>query len=631
MKFTPQFLDDIRARLPVSQVVSARVKLRKQGREWRGLSPFTAEKTPSFYVNDQKMRWFDFSAGRNGNIFDFLMETEGLTFPEAVERLAAEAGVALPVQSREEEARERVRDSAAEALELATAFYEAQLRGREGGKARAYLDGRQMLAAAQAEFRIGYATSERFALRDHLAARNVPVETMIEAGLLVHGDDIAVPFDRFRDRVMFPICDRNGRVIAFGGRALDKDAPAKYLNSPETVLFHKGACLYNHHRARKAAHMKDRVIAVEGYVDVIALSMAGFAEAVAPLGTALTPEQCALLWRMSEEPVLCFDGDRAGRKAAHRAIDTALPLLGPGRSLRFALLPDGLDPDDLIRVQGAAGIEAALAGSIPLVDLLWSREVEAQPLDTPERRAALERRLFDVTRTIADETLRRYYGQEFSARLRALTGQGQRQPGPQRRRTPWRPGGMEDNAVRPSDRKMVSSELASMLKRGGGAVVPAREALIVMILFNHPELVGEHAEEIAALDFTHSGAAALRDVALRPSAGPSALRAAAEARGLSPVLASIEVALGRARLASIQADAARLDAAASLRQALALHHRTKALNRELRAAEAILATDPSERNLEMLRDIRTQISAIDGTEAAIEGFGAASQRESGTI
>ena len=330
MKFTPQFLDDIRARLPVSQVVSARVKLRKMGREWRGLSPFTAEKTPSFYVNDQKMRWFDFSAGRNGNIFDFLMETEGLTFPEAVERLAAEAGVALPVQSREEEARERVRDSAAEALELATAFYEAQLRGREGAKARAYLDGRQMLAAAQAEFRIGFATSERFALRDHLAARNVPVETMIEAGLLVHGDDIAVPFDRFRDRVMFPICDRNGRVIAFGGRALAKDAPAKYLNSPETVLFHKGACLYNHHRARKAAHMKDRVIAVEGYVDVIALSMAGFAEAVAPLGTALTPEQCALLWRMSEELVLCFDGDRAGRKAAHRAIDTALPLLGLG-------------------------------------------------------------------------------------------------------------------------------------------------------------------------------------------------------------------------------------------------------------------------------------------------------------
>ena len=393
MRFPASFLDELKARVPVSEVVRRRVKLTKAGREWRGLSPFNAERTPSFYVNDQKMAWFDLSAGKNGNIFDFLMETEGLSFPEAVERLAQEAGVPLPRTSPEAEAQEKQRATLYDVLDAAAAYFAAELNGRGGAKARDYLTGRGLPPALIGEFRLGYAGPEKFALRDHLAGKGISAEQMIAAGLLVHGDDIAVPYDRFRDRIMFPIADRSGRIIAFGGRALSKDVQAKYLNSPETALFHKGAVLYNHHRARKAAHDKGNVIAVEGYVDVIAMSAAGFPQTVAPLGTALTADQCELLWKMAEEPILCFDGDRAGRKAAFRAVDLALPLIGDGRSLRFALLPEGQDPDDLARASGPAAVEGVIGAALPLVDLIWQRETEADVLATPERRAALERRL----------------------------------------------------------------------------------------------------------------------------------------------------------------------------------------------------------------------------------------------
>ena len=352
MRFPPSFLDEIKARLPVSEVVRHRVKLLRAGREWKGLSPFNSEKTPSFFVNDQKMAWFDHSAGKNGNIFDFLMETEGLSFPEAVKQLAHEAGLALPRVSPEAEAEEKARASLHEVLALAAAYFCAQLAGGQGSAARAYLAGRGLDAETQGRFQLGYALPEKYALRDALAARGIPVPAMIEAGLLIHGEEIAVPYDRFRDRIMFPIHDAGGRVIAFGGRALAKDAQAKYLNSPETALFHKGAILFNHHRARKAAHDGAPLIVVEGYIDVIAMASVGFEATVAPLGTALSAEQCELLWKMAEEPVLCFDGDRAGRKAAYRAIDMALPLIGPGRSLSFALLPEGEDPDDLARAGG---------------------------------------------------------------------------------------------------------------------------------------------------------------------------------------------------------------------------------------------------------------------------------------
>ena len=429
MRFSAQFLDELRARLPVSEVVGRRVKLRKAGREWKGLSPFNKEKTPSFFVNDQKMAWFDFSSGKNGNIFDFVMQTEGVTFPEAVERLAHEAGMPLPKVSYEDEAREQRRKTLHDVVELAAKFFEATLASRAGARGRGYLADRGIDPATQVAFRLGYAPNERFALKEHLGKEGVSVEDMVAAGLLISGDDIPVPFDRFRDRVIFPIGDLRGRVIAFGGRTLEKDAQPKYLNSPETPLFHKGATLYNIANARLAAHNAGKsaqdspsasVIAVEGYVDVIAMASAGFEATVAPLGTALTAEQLALTWKMADEPVLCFDGDGAGRRAAYRAVDIALPLLKPGKSLKFATLPEGNDPDDLVRTGGREAVVELIGGARPLADVLWTRETETNPHDTPERRAALEARLGEVTATIADETVRKYYRQDFGARLRNL-------------------------------------------------------------------------------------------------------------------------------------------------------------------------------------------------------------------
>src|SRR5579883_1510176 len=420
MRFSPQFLDELRARLPVSEVVGKRVKLRKAGREWKGLSPFNKEKTASFFVNDQKAMWFDFSSGKNGNIFDFLMLTEGVSFPEAVERLAHQAGIPLPVMTREAQVQEQRRKTLHDIVELAAKYFEATLASRNGARGRGYLLDRGIASSTQLKFRLGYALSEQYALKEHLGAAKIPVDDMIEAGLLVSGEDIAVPYDRFRDRVMFPISDWRGRIIALGGRALEKDVAAKYLNSPETPLFHKGATLYNIAGARKAAHDGAQVIAVEGYIDVIAMVTAGYEATVAPLGTALTADQLALMWRLADEPILCFDGDAAGRRAAYRAVDLALPLLKPGKSLRFAALPDGQDPDDLARSGGREAIADVLGVAQPLAHMLWARESEAGSFDTPERRAALEARLSEITNAIGDDAVRRYYRQDFAGRLRQM-------------------------------------------------------------------------------------------------------------------------------------------------------------------------------------------------------------------
>jgi len=644
MRFTPSLLEEIKARLPVSEVVRKRVQLKKSGREFSGLSPFTTEKSPSFFVNDQKMAWFDFSSGQNGNIFDFVMRTEGLSFPEAVERLAAEAGVSLPKSTPENIEREKKRATLQEVLELSAKFFEEQLQARSGARARGYLAGRGLGAPVQAQFRIGYAPDERFALRDYLAGKGASAETMIEAGMLIHGDDIAVPYDRFRDRVMFPICDRAGKVIAFGGRALEKDVPAKYLNSPETPLYHKGSVLYNHHNARKAAHdANGSVIVVEGYVDAISMTAAGFANVVAPCGTALTPDQCELLWRMAEEPILCFDGDRAGRKAAHRAIDTALPLLGAGKSLRFAFLPDGQDPDDLARNGGSDAVLSVLNAAKPLADVLWARESEAGPLDTPERRAALERRLATIVRTIGDETLRRYYLDDMRARLDGLRGRREFARGPAQGRRPGQPwvptrGGGGGRFQPPGSAQgyrfsplSLSSSFAksSTMARTGG--ISRREAHILLVFTGHPGLLARHVEDLASLEFTSREACRLRDALTTLAAerfdSDIELRAALDELGLAADRQKVEAMVADASNWVGKAEAAEEDAETALKQALALHRRAIALHRELKSAEIALAEDANEQNLARLREIQLELGAIDGREAAVEGFGFMSGRQ----
>ena len=641
MRFPPAFLEELRARLPVSDVVGRRVKLRKAGREWRGLSPFNAEKTPSFFVNDQKMAWFDFSSGRNGNIFDFVMATEGVTFPEAVERLAAEAGLALPRRTADGAEREEKRAGLAEACEWAAQYFEATLKGTTGGRARDYLAGRGLGPDIQREFRLGYAPNERFALRDHLAARGASAEVMTEAGLLVHGEGIAVPYDRFRDRVMFPIADRSGRIVAFGGRALDKDVPAKYLNSPETPLFHKGGLLYNHHRARRPAADRGTVIVVEGYVDAIAMTAAGHPHVVAPLGTALTPDQCELLWRMAPEPILCFDGDGAGRRAAFKAVDTALPLLTAGRSLRFAFLPDGQDPDDLLRAAGPAAVTAVLDGARPLVDVLWTREADQGPLDTPERRAGLEKRLNELVGGIADETLRRHYRTDMQARLRALMEVPRPQVGSTGRSSPagFRPGrgrfGFEPPRGFVSAPLPGSSASLSQSHSFAASALPPREVFIAALILNHPALLEWHAEDLAHIEFESLEVSRLRDGLLSclsdHPANHVALALDLDARGHAERRARIMVAAERLPHWCLKPDSADQDADQELRQALALHRKAGALHRDLRAAEDALGRDPSEQHFALLQDARARLSAFEGTEASLEGFGDLSGRHATDI
>ncbi|CAM5764295.1 DNA primase [Labrys miyagiensis] len=633
MKYPPNLLDEIRARLPVTAVVGKRVKLKKQGREWRGLSPFNAEKTPSFYVNDQKGFYHCFSSGRHGDIFRFLMETEGVSFPEAVERCAGEAGVTLPKLTAEDIRREEQRASLHEVMEMAAAFFQSRLHAREGAAARGYLTDRGLTPAIQAEFGIGYSPNEKFALRDHLAGKGVDRDAMIEAGLLVHGEDIQVPYDRFRDRVMFPIHDARGKVIAFGGRAMDKEAAAKYLNSPETSLFHKGSCLYNHHRARKAAHDKGSVIAVEGYVDVIMMSVAGFGHTVAPLGTALTEDQLNLLWRMSEEPILCFDGDKAGRRAAFRAVDVALPQIGPGKTMRFALLPGGQDPDELVRSSGASAVNEVLKGALPLADILWTRETEGVDFSTPERRAAVERKVLEALAPIRDETVRKHYRAEMQGRLNSFFAPARAAEGrPEGGQRSWRraPGGGRQETL-PMARLVTAGVRESARVRGGHGAVPAREALILAAVVAHPVLLDDHCELLAEIEFDNAEANRLRQALID-----------CVAHGLheSPEIEVELHGLGFERLLHyitsvsapthfwVRRDAAFPDVRDGFVHAVALHHKNRTLHKELRLAAAALEQDLTDENFARLQDIKAQIATMEGTEATIEGFGASSGRAS---
>lgn len=640
MHFSPTFLDEIRARLPVSQVVGRKVALKKKGREYAGLSPFKVEKSPSFFVNDQKGFYHCFASGEHGDIFTFLMKTEGLDFPEAVERCAAEAGIPMPKREERSQEQDDERDRLYRLLEASARFFQDSLKSGPGADARRYLDKRGLARETISSFRLGFAPNSRLALKDYLKGQGFAVADMATAGMEIFGPDIPEPYDRFRNRVMFPILDMKGRVIAFGGRALDPDAPAKYLNSPETPLFHKGHVLFNAAAARPLAHDRDRLIVVEGYMDVVALTEGGFGEAVAPLGTALTEDQVKLLWRMVQVPTLCFDGDSAGKKAAFRAIDTALPHLKPGYSVNFAFLPDGLDPDDLIRQQGKDAMSAVLTRTRPLIDMLWEREAQAQPLTTPEQKAALEARLKGLTAGIIEPTVRSYYERELRDRLFAIG----RSQAPARSKpvsnTPadrqnfivtgsyaspakfnpapdWRDRVRTRLEARPARRpwgppppQNASPELAAHAQ-----MVPAREALILKSLLNHPDLIDDHAETLAEISFASRALAGLRDEILSlhsvtNSLDMGTLRSQLSKSGVSKVVDLVERAITHTSDRFAEPEASATEAEAGFRHILALHQRQDGLERMLKAAEEAWYRDCTEEAQTRLLEIKRQIALL---------------------
>ncbi len=623
MNFTPDFLDEIRARLPVSEVVMRQVKLQRRGREFVGLSPFNAEKTPSFTVNDQKGFYHCFSSGKHGDIFRFVMETEGLSFPEAVERLASDAGVPMPERSDHDREREKRRLTLLDVMTKAATFFEQSLQAPEAAAARQYLEGRGLAPPSWKRFGIGYAPPGRYALKQYLASAGIDQALMAESGMLIAGEDIAVSYDRFRDRIIFPITDLQNRVIAFGGRAMNPDVPAKYLNSPETPLFHKGAILYNHAAARKAAYDAGGVIVAEGYMDVIALNLAGFDHAVAPLGTALTERQLQLIWRMAPEPVLCFDGDKAGLRAAFRALDLALPHLKAGYSLRFALLPEGLDPDDLIRDKGREAMAEILAKAHPLSAMLWSREVQAGSWNTPERRAALEKNLEAKLSEITDPKVRHHYAADLKNRLSRLWGsEPARQPraGQPRPRAAAQPRAFGRDGRPPASQGLMRppARLASGLNR--------REVLLALAPIHFPEILDRFTEKLAELDFSTPELDRLRQSLLDAAALPENLDRShlidhLADRGHGPALARLEQAEARAGnpMAAYVAKTGNIEGLIEQwLQAEKLHKKHTSLLRELHSTEMAFGQDMTDENFARMKEIRAQIDTLEGLEAAHE-------------
>jgi DNA primase len=670
MRFSNSFLDEIRDRVPISAVVGRRVTWdRKKTNVSRGdywaCCPFHGEKSPSFHCEDRKGRYHCFGCGVSGDHFRFMQEIEGLSFPESVQQLADMAGVAMPQPDPQAERREKERTTLLDVMELATQFFQDQLQSAGGAKARAYLRDRGLTARTIETFRLGYAPESRNALKEFLASKDVPKDQMEACGLVVH-ENVPVSYDRFRDRIMFPILSSREKVIAFGGRAMSPDAMAKYLNSNETELFHKGNVLYNFTRARRASQAATKgpspqdptIIAVEGYMDVIALYQAGVENAVAPLGTALTENQLELLWRMSPEPVLCFDGDGAGIRAAHRAADLALPHIKPGRSVRFALLPDGKDPDDLVRQEGRAPFDQVMAQARPLAEMIWMREAGNGTFDTPEKRAELEARLKQIVAVIADENVRRYYQQSMRERLNSFfapqnqggdrrqgfagqgfAGQGRGKGGG----NAGGRGGQGGGFSAPARSLGVSDRLArSGLVRGYQELPALREVVLAITIVNHPQLLLDEYDEIASIDFEN------RDLqrfwsAMLPAAATAGANLSREyliekltAQGFGPLVTALDQQVRNARLWIATEQAAAEDAREGYRQALSLHKRTKALRvqkMELEREIGMATEAGDEVNIEpllrALSEVQTEIVRMENQEAIIDGFGVMSGRVKG--
>ncbi|MEM9630694.1 MAG: DNA primase [Pseudomonadota bacterium] len=503
MRFEPRLLDEIRARLTLSDVVGRRVtwdrrKTQPGKGDYWACCPFHQEKSPSFHVDDRRNRYKCFGCGASGDHFTFLCETEGLSFPESVERLAEQAGVALPAPDPQAARREKKRAGLADICEMAAQFFQSEFAAPRGESARNYALKRGLSPQTLSEFRFGFAPDSRDALKNFLAARDIPEAAMVEAGLVIRPDDGRPGYDRFRGRLMIPIQDDRGRVVAFGGRTLMPDGQPKYLNSPETPLFHKGVMLFNAHRAREPAFKSGEAVVVEGYLDAIALWQAGIHHVVASLGTAFTEDQVVRLWKFAPEPVICFDGDAAGVSAAHRAIDRIFPVLKSGYSFQFCFLPDGMDPDDLVKQRGLEGFHGEVSKAQALFDAVWEREISVSRLDTPERKAALEKRFDDLIGTIRDERVRRRYQLDLKFKLSNLFFEQARQ----NRRDGKKGIPSPDGLGKARERVAASDDFGT-------------ERLVLGLCMRYPHLLDRNFERFSGMPFVNELHLQLRDILCR--------------------------------------------------------------------------------------------------------------------
>lgn len=492
MGIPPRFIEELRSRVSIVSVVGRRVKLTRKGNEFWGNCPFHNEKTASFSVSDDKGYYHCFGCGAHGDVIKFEMDAGGFSFPEAVEKLAHEAGMEVPAVSEKEREAEKKRASAYDVLETVCRFFEDRLYSSAGREGLEYLRKRGLSDETIRRFRLGFAPGGN-ALKTFLAKEKVPEDAVKAAGVLTFPTDGRSSYDYFRDRVMFPILDRRGKVIAFGGRVMDGSEP-KYLNSPDTGVFSKGDVLYAASLSSAQAREKKEIIVVEGYMDVIALHAAGIERAVAPLGTALTERQIAELWKYAPEPILCFDGDKAGQRAAVRAAKRVLPLLKPGYSLRFITLPDDLDPDEYIKERGKASFEDFLTSSCrPLSAQLWTQLTEGKPIDTPERKASLEKDVRDALEEIKDASVKNFYAREFKSKLWELT-------------SPYKAGPQKRGSFKKTARKAYADRFRDRpeLTVYHPSLVPEKEEARMMLayLLAYPDIAAEFLEELAEWDIS---------------------------------------------------------------------------------------------------------------------------------
>jgi DNA primase len=667
MAFDPSFLDELRNRLNIADVVARRVKLVKRGREHTGLCPFHNEKSPSFTVSEDKGFFHCFGCGAHGDVIGFVMRTENMSFPESVERLAGEAGMQIPNMTREEREEGQKRQTLHAVVEAAAEWFMLELIGPRGRSGRDYLAKRGMSVAAIERFRIGFAPESRGALKAALLKQGFPEALILEAGLIRKREGDSETYDLFRNRVIFPITDRRGRVIAFGGRVLDPapEGAPKYLNSPETPLFHKGRNLYGYAQAMEGSRKENLLVVTEGYMDAIAALAAGV-PAVAPLGTALTEDQMRELWRLVPEPVLCFDGDGAGMRAAARAAERALPLIVPGRTLRFVGLPNGEDPDSLIGKQGVDAFRALLGGAKPLSQLLWELATVGGAADTPEKIAVIEKTLMDQAAKIADPTLKKHYQDHFRDRVRqelrpanraaramgangAANGMNRagsfaaaQRAGGNRQGFGGFPGrfGRPSNAYGASSLGLGPGSLVAPpdpLGRGDQGQAARRERTLLAVVLHHPEILSEVMEELAHILLESRDLDSLR-LAILEVAAAGADEGGFEAQAEPVVLEAqalrdhlTERGFGSLieRLCDVQASAgdAFVRPGADAQEALQGwryvldRHRLAELKAEIRAAEAAYANDPCHENWTRLEALINEKNRGASDEADLERHG----------